>query len=85
MADHNGPDLEQPDSSGDSIAIPQEDAPLLDLLDALVNERVRVAAAEALRVSYLTMAASHEFRSDRVSQHHRSDHERRSRHPPGQD
>ena len=38
------------------------DDPLLDLLDALVNDRGKVAAAEALGVNYRTMAACHDSR-----------------------
>ena len=63
MADHNGPGLEQPDSSGDSMDIPLSDAPLLNLLDALVSDRGRVAA-EALGVNHCTMVASYESRRD---------------------
>ena len=43
-----------------------EDAPLLDLLDALVDDRGRVAAAEALGVNYRTVARCQQSR--RVSQ-----------------
>ena len=39
-----------------------EDAPLLDLLDALVDERGRVAAAEALGVNYRTVARCQQSR-----------------------
>ena len=39
-----------------------EDAPLLDLLDALVDGRGRVAAAEALGVNYRTVASSQQSR-----------------------
>ena len=39
-----------------------EDAPLLDLLDALVNDRGRVAAAEALGVNYRTVARCQQSR-----------------------
>ena len=38
------------------------DAPLLDLLDALVNDRGKVAAAEALGVNYRTLAACQDSR-----------------------
>ena len=38
------------------------DAPLLDLLDALVKDRGKVAAAEALGVNYRTLAACHDSR-----------------------
>ena len=43
-------------------SIPLSDAPLLDLLDALVNDRGKVAAAEALGVNYRTMVACYESR-----------------------
>ncbi len=39
-----------------------EDAPLLDLLDALVSDRGRVAAAEALGVNYRTVARCQQSR-----------------------
>ena len=39
-----------------------EDAPLLDLLDALVDDRGRVAAAEALGVNYRTVARCQQSR-----------------------
>ena len=48
--------------SGDERDFPLSDAPLLDLLDALVNDRGRVAAAEALGVNYRTMMACHDSR-----------------------
>ena len=48
--------------SGDRPDFPLSDAPLLDLLDALVNDRGRVAAAEALGVNYRTMMACHDSR-----------------------
>ena len=38
------------------VDVPLSDDTLLDLLDALVQERGRVAAADALRVNYRTMA-----------------------------
>ena len=44
---------QDPDVERDS---PLSDAPLLDLLDALVEERGRVPAAEALGVNYRTLA-----------------------------
>ena len=49
------------DSSGERD-FPLSDAPLLDLLDALVNGRGRVAAAEALGVNYRTMMACYDSR-----------------------
>ena len=48
--------------SGDDVNIPLSDAPLLDLLDTLVEQRGKVAAAEALGVNYRTMVACHESR-----------------------
>ena len=48
--------------NSDGMNIPLSDSPLLDLLDALVNDRGKVAAAEALGVNYRTMAACHESR-----------------------
>ena len=39
-----------------------EDAPLLDLLDALVDDRGRVAAAEALGVNYRTVVRCQQSR-----------------------
>ena len=41
---------------------PLSDGPLLDLLDALVESRGKVAAAEALRVNYRTMTNCHDSR-----------------------
>ena len=41
---------------------PLSDAPLLDLLDALVEQRGRVAAAQALGVNYRTMTNCHDSR-----------------------
>ena len=48
--------------SGDERDFPISDAPLLDLLDALVNDRGRVAGAEALGVNYRTMIACYDSR-----------------------
>ena len=48
--------------SGDERDFPLSDAPLLDLLDALVNDRGRVATAEALGVNYRTMMACYDAR-----------------------
>ena len=48
--------------SGDRPDFPLSDAPLLDLLDALVKDRGRVAAAEALGVNYRTMMACYDSR-----------------------
>ena len=48
--------------SGDERDFPISDAPLLDLLDALVNDRGRVAGAAALGVNYRTMIACYDSR-----------------------
>ena len=48
--------------SGDERECPLSDAPLLDLLDALVKDRGRVAAAETLGVNYRTMMACYDSR-----------------------
>ena len=48
--------------SGDERDFPLSDAPLLDLLAALVNDRGRVATAEALGVNYRTMMACYDSR-----------------------
>ena len=47
---------------GSGPDLPLPDQPLLDLLDALVNGRGRVAAAEALGVNYRTMMACYDSR-----------------------
>ena len=47
---------------GDRPDFPLSDTPLLDLLDALVKDRGRVAAAEALGVNYRTMMACYDSR-----------------------
>ena len=49
--------------SGDERDFPLSDAPLLDLLDAMVKDRGRVAAAEALGVNYRTMMACYDSRN----------------------
>ena len=48
-----------PPEGGD---VPLSDGPLLDLLDALVEERGQVAAAQALGVNYRTMTNCHDSR-----------------------
>ena len=48
--------------SGDERDFPLSDAPLLDLLDALVKDRGRVAASEVLGVNYRTMMACYDSR-----------------------
>ena len=62
MVDRDEPGMDGAKDAGDGVNIPLSDDPLLDLLDALVNDRGRVAAAEALGVNYRTMAACHEAR-----------------------
>lgn len=49
-------------SPGDGRDIPLSDQTLLDMLDALMKDRGRVAAAEALGVNYRTMMACHDSR-----------------------
>ena len=48
--------------SGDERDFPLSDAPLLDLLDALVGQRGKVAASQALGVNYRTMMACYDSR-----------------------
>ncbi len=67
MVDHEEPSVDGSKGAGDGMSIPLSDAPLsddplLDLLDALVNDRGKVAAAEALGVNYRTMVTCHESR-----------------------
>ena len=67
MVDHEEPSVDGSKRAGDGKSIPLSDAPLtddplLDLLDALVNDRGKVAAAEALGVNYRTMVTCHESR-----------------------
>ena len=57
-----GPLTEELKSSGDGASTPLSDTPLPDLLDALVNGRDRVVAAEALKVNHRTMSACYESR-----------------------
>ena len=59
MVDHEEPGVNGP---SDGVIILLSDEPLLDLLDALVNDRGRVAAAEALGVNYRTMMACYDSR-----------------------
>ncbi len=63
MADRDEPVANGPKRSGDGTNVPLSDASLLDLLDALVNDRGRVGAAEAPGVNRRTMAARRDFRS----------------------
>ena len=67
MVDHEESGMDRANSDGDGMSIPLSDAPLsddplLDLLDALVSDRGKVAAAEALGVNYRTMVTCHESR-----------------------
>ena len=67
MVDHEEPGTDGSKGAGDGMSIPLSDAPLsdeplLDLLDALVNDRGKVAAADALGVNYRTMVTCHESR-----------------------
>ena len=48
--------------ASDGAEAPLSDRPLLDLLDALVESRGKVAAAEALGVNYRTMTNCHDSR-----------------------
>ena len=56
MADHGEPVSDGPKGSGDGMNIPLSDASLSDLPDAPVNDRGRVAAAEALGANYRALA-----------------------------
>ena len=67
MVDHEEPSVDGSKGASDGKSIPLSDAPLsdeplLDLLDALVNDRGKVAAADALGVNYRTMVTCHESR-----------------------
>ncbi len=67
MVGHDEPGMDGSKGAGDGMSIPLSDAPLsdeplLDLLDALVNDRGKVAAAEALGVNYRTMVTCYESR-----------------------
>ena len=62
MVDPNEPGLEGSNSFGDDGNNSLSDASLLDLLDALVNDRGKVAAAEVLGVNYRTLVACYESR-----------------------
>ena len=56
------PRQQEMDGPGDGRGIPLSDSPLLDLLDALVNDLGRVAAAEALGVNYRTLTTCYDSR-----------------------
>ena len=62
MVDANQSSQQEVDGSGDGRYIPLSDSPLLDLLDALVNDMGKVAAAEALGVNYRTLAVCYDSR-----------------------
>ena len=62
VVDANEPIPEELNNSHDGMNIPLSDALLLDLLDALVSDLGKVAAAEALGVNYRTLVACHESR-----------------------
>ena len=54
--------VRQQPARGDGDSGGERDFPLLELLDALVNDRGRVATAEALGVNYRTMMACYDSR-----------------------
>ena len=62
MVDRDDHDTEGVNDVGGRMNIPLSDDPLLDLLDDLVNDRGKVAAAEALGVNYRTMVACYDSR-----------------------
>ena len=62
MVDNKQPVPEKLNDSGDGRDVPLSDSPLLDLLDALVNDLGKVAAAEALGVNYRTLATCYDSR-----------------------
>ena len=67
MVDHEEPSVDGSKGASDGKSIPLSDAPLsdeplLDLLDALVNDKGKVAAADALGVNYRTMVTCYESR-----------------------
>ncbi len=67
MVGHEESSVDGAKGDGDGMSIPLSEAPLsddplLDLLDALVEQRGKVAAAEALGVNYRTMVTCHESR-----------------------
>ena len=62
MGDANQPVTEESRRSAQDMSTRLSDAPLLDLLDALVKDRGKVAAAEALGVNYRTLAACQDSR-----------------------
>ena len=62
MVDHEEQDMDRSKDSRDGVNIPLSDDPLLDLLDALIEQRGKVAAAEALGVNYRTMVVCYESR-----------------------
>ena len=62
MIDDDKPVTDGSRGSGDDVNIPLSDDPLLHLLDTLVEQQGKVAAAETLGVNYRTMVACHESR-----------------------
>ena len=67
MVAYDKPGMDGSKGAGDGVSIPLSDAPLsddslLEMLDALVEQRGKVAAAEALGVNYRTMVTCHESR-----------------------
>ena len=62
MVDASQSSQQEMDGSGDGRDIPLSDNLLLDLLDALVNDLGKVAAAEALGVNYRTLSACYDSR-----------------------
>ena len=62
MADHDEPVADGSNGSGYGVNVSPSDASLLDVLDSLVDDRGRVAAAEALGVNYRTLAICQDSR-----------------------
>ncbi len=62
MADHGGPVADGSNGSGDGVNVPPSDTSLSDLPDAPVDDRGRVAAAEALGVNCRALAICHDSR-----------------------
>ena len=62
MTSHEEPGMDGLKDEDDGVSVPLSDDSLLDMLDALVEQRGKVAAAEALGVNYRTMMACHESR-----------------------
>ena len=67
MVDDDEPGMDGSKGGDGGVSIPLSDGllsddPLLDVLDALVSDRGKVAAAEALGVNYRTMMTCYESR-----------------------